>query len=56
MEKAFPDASVERYESLITSLQVPDENDRHILAAAIRCKADVIVTSNLKDFPVKDLE
>lgn len=56
MKKAFPDASVEKYESLITSLQLPDEDDRHILAAAIRCKADVIVTFNLKDFPSKALE
>lgn len=55
MKKAFPDSSVEKYESLILSLQLPDEDDRHVLAAAIRCKADVIVTFNLKDFPTKDL-
>lgn len=30
---------------------MPDENDRHVLAAAIRGRADVIVTTNLKDFP-----
>ncbi|HEY9008253.1 MAG TPA: PIN domain-containing protein [Ohtaekwangia sp.] len=56
MKKAFPDAGVEKYESLITSLQLPDEDDRHILAAAIRCKTDVIVTFNLKDFPSKAIE
>jgi hypothetical protein len=56
MKKAFPDASIEKYESLINSLQLPDENDRHILAAAIRCRADVIVTLNLKDFPPDYLE
>jgi hypothetical protein len=55
MKKAFPDSSVEKYESLILSLHLPDEDDRHVLAAAIRCKADVIVTFNLKDFPTKDL-
>jgi predicted nucleic acid-binding protein len=55
MKKAFPDACVEKYELLISSLQLPDEDDRHVLAAAIRCKADVIVTFNLKDFPSKDL-
>lgn len=56
MSKAFPDATVERYESLISSFQLPDEDDRHVLAAAVRCSADVIVTSNLKDFPEKYLK
>lgn len=51
MNKAFPDANTDNYQSLISSFQLPDANDRHVLAAAVRCKADVIVTSNLKDFP-----
>lgn len=55
MKKAFPDAGVEKYESLISSFHLPDEDDRHVLAAAIRCKADVIVTFNLKDFPSNDV-
>ncbi len=55
MNKAFPDAIVEKYESLISSFQLPDEDDCHVLAAAVRCNADVIVTSNLKDFPEKYL-
>jgi predicted nucleic acid-binding protein len=54
--KAFMDANVRDalvtgFESLIPSLSLPDENDRHVLAAAVRCSADVIVTFNLKDFP-----
>jgi predicted nucleic acid-binding protein len=54
--KAFMDANVRDalitgFESLIPSLELPDDNDRHVLAAAIRCSADVIVTFNLKDFP-----
>ena len=48
---AFPDALVSNYESLIAPLSLPDENDRHVLAAAIKSNADVIVTNNLKDFP-----
>ncbi|NJM25301.1 MAG: PIN domain-containing protein [Bacteroidia bacterium] len=51
METAFPDACVEDYESLIMACEMPDDNDRHVLVAAIKCKAEIIVTSNLKDFP-----
>jgi predicted nucleic acid-binding protein len=51
MSRAFPDAKVSNYTTLIKSIKLPDEDDRHILAAAIRCKADLIVTANLKDFP-----
>lgn len=48
---AFPDALVENYEPLIDGLQLPDLKDRHVLAAAIKTNANVIVTNNLKDFP-----
>lgn len=48
---AFPDALVENYESLIDSLELPDKKDRHVLAAAIKTNANIIVTNNLKDFP-----
>lgn len=51
MNEAVPDALVENYEGLIDSLVLPDQNDRHVLAAAIKCQADVIVTNNLRDFP-----
>lgn len=51
MDRAIPDACVCDYEALITGLSLPDPNDRHVLAAAIRCGAGVIVTFNLKDFP-----
>jgi predicted nucleic acid-binding protein len=51
MDKALPDATVTGYESLIESLVLPDPDDRHVLAAAIRCGADVIVTVNSGDFP-----
>lgn len=49
--QAFPDAMVENYEVLIDGLQLPDEKDRHVLAAAIKANANTIVTNNLKDFP-----
>ncbi|MBV4452553.1 MULTISPECIES: PIN domain-containing protein [Pseudomonas] len=52
MDKAIPDALVTGYGDLCSSLDLPDPDDRHVLAAAIRSKAEVIVTFNLKDFPV----
>ncbi len=51
MNHAIPDCLVKNYEDLIASLYLPDPDDRHVLAAAIKCQADVIVTNNLKDFP-----
>lgn len=37
-------------------MSLPDENDRHVLAAAIKTNAHVIVSNNIKDFPKKILE
>src|SRR5690606_10655716 len=45
--QAFPDALVTNYESLVDSLDLPDENDKHVLAAAIKTNANIIVTNNL---------
>lgn len=45
------DCLVTSYEDLIPALTLPDPDDRHVLAAAIRSAADVIVTANLSDFP-----
>jgi len=47
MNMAFPDALVHNYETLINSIQLPDKNDRHVLAAAIKTNADLIITNNL---------
>jgi hypothetical protein len=55
MNRAVPDCLVEQYEVLIPALRLPDENDRHVLAAAIHCRADAIITFNLKHFPRKVL-
>lgn len=51
MRNAVPDCMVTNYEKLEAGLTLPDPNDCHVLAAAIRCKAQAIITSNLKDFP-----
>ena len=48
---AFPDAMVINYDSLIDGLELPDTKDRHVLAAAIKANANLIITNNLKDFP-----
>jgi hypothetical protein len=53
MNIAFPDAVVTRYTGIINDLQLPDPDDRHVLAAAIKAEATHIVTSNTKDFPRK---
>ena len=51
MDGHFPDAVVTGYEAIAARLDLPDPGDRHVLAAAIRGQADVIVTGNLRDFP-----
>ena len=45
------DCLVTGYEDLIPALKLLDPDDRHVLAAAIRAGAGVIVTANLADFP-----
>jgi predicted nucleic acid-binding protein len=50
------DALVEDFEQLIDALELPDPDDRHVLAAAIKGHADLIVTVNLKDFPAETLD
>jgi len=51
MNSAVRDCLVTGYESLISALDLPDPDDRHVVAAAIRARAQVIVTNNLRDFP-----
>ncbi|MFN0100487.1 MAG: putative toxin-antitoxin system toxin component, PIN family [Bryobacteraceae bacterium] len=52
METAFEDANVTGYERLVASM-TNDPKDRHVLAAAVRCGADAIVTENVKHFPME---
>lgn len=51
MNSSVPDCLVTNYEKLAESLELPDPDDRHVLAAAIVGHADAIVTFNTKDFP-----
>jgi predicted nucleic acid-binding protein len=51
LRRGVPDSVVERYERLEDAIELPDPDDRHVVAVAIRCAAQVIVTDNLADFP-----
>jgi predicted nucleic acid-binding protein len=51
MNGAFPDALVVGYEALMDKM-ANDPKDRHVLAAAVRGGAEVLVTESLRDFPV----
>ena len=56
MDRAVPDGLVTGHEALIDGIKLPDADDRHVVAAAVRCHAAVIVTTNLRDFPNAALE
>ena len=56
VDKATRDALVTGYEPLTSCLNLPDPDDRHVLAAAIVGHCDVIVTQNLQDFPQEVLK
>jgi hypothetical protein len=51
MKTAFEDAMVMGWEATCAGLDLPDPDDRHVLAAAITGGAQSLVTFNLKDFP-----
>ncbi|MDQ8704693.1 PIN domain-containing protein [Streptomyces sp. LHD-70] len=51
MIRAVRDSMVVGYEPLIDALELPDPDDRHVLAAAVKSRAHQIVTRNLHDFP-----
>lgn len=50
------DALVTGFEYLIPTIDLPDLNDRHVVAAAVHAEASLIVTFNLKDFPHTQLQ
>ena len=51
MEKAFEDSLVEDFDDLISIADLPDPNDLHVIAAAVKTQAAVIVTDNVRHFP-----
>lgn len=58
MNLAFPLAEVEpeaEHWQALDDLVLPDEDDRHVLAAAIAAEATVLCTSNIKDFPAESI-
>lgn len=57
MNEAFPDALVSDWKRMLSSVPPGiDGKDRHVVAAALRGQANVIVTANLADFPAQELE
>lgn len=56
MRTAFPEALVEDFGLFeATTYGLPDRNDEHVLAAAIKTQAQALVTENLSDFPASVL-
>lgn len=51
LNSAFPDALVSKFDHLVETLNCPDPNDNHVLAAAIVGEAGALVTFNVSDFP-----
>ena len=51
----FPESLMKKHESLIMSMPV-NEKDKHVLAVAVASEAEIIVTQNLRDFPLYLLE
>lgn len=56
MDRTFLFANVRDFHHLIDDLSLPDPNDRHVLALAIKVDARFIVTNNIKDFPKEMLQ
>lgn len=46
---------LDSFEKIIPRIELPDKDDRHLVACAIKCRADLILTFNSKDFPTEEL-
>lgn len=54
LNAAYPHAEVKPTATArrkVNKLDMPDEDDRHVLAAAVSARAEVLCTNNVKDFP-----
>lgn len=54
LNDAYPHAEVKPTAAArrkVNQLDMPDEDDRHVLAAAVSARAEVLCTNNVKDFP-----
>ena len=55
MEAVFPGACTAPDPEVEATLELPDPADIHVLAAAIAAGAEILLTFNLRDFPVRRL-
>lgn len=55
MRNAFPEADVDGWQTLEEDMRNSDK-DKHVLALAVRARSDMLVTSNLKHFPLEACE
>lgn len=58
LNTAYPQAEVTPTAAArrkVDKLDMPDEDDRHVLAAAVTARADILCTNNLKDFPPESM-
>jgi predicted nucleic acid-binding protein len=55
MNVALPEATVTGYEKHMPTVELPDPDDQHVVAAAMEAGASMIVTWNLRDFPIREL-
>jgi len=56
MDETFEDARVSGWEALEATVVLADPDDRHVVAAAVRGRADAIVTYNVGDYDLDVLE
>ncbi len=56
MQASFEDACVTDWEGLVAGISLPDPDGRHVVAAALQGRADMVVTANVRGFPIEILD